>query len=224
MTITKDELEKQALALREDAKAVQVTTGEQFAAAGEFLKGVKRYLKGVDEVYDPILKRMRDDLDQTRKEKSDKAAPALEIESAIKRSMNGYLEDQKKKAEAERQRLEAEQKKKAEDERLALASQAEQLGEHEVAAEILNEEVYVPPVKMPAAVPKVDGIKQTTRWTAEVVDFGALIRAAAEDERLQGYLTPDMVAIRGLARSLKSKASIPGVKFSSETGISSGAS
>ena len=58
-----------------------------------------------------------------------------------------------------------------------------------------------------------------TTYTAEVSDFAVLVKAAAQNPVLLGYLEPNMVALNASARSQKDLLNIPGVKLLSRTDV-----
>lgn len=69
------------------------------------------------------------------------------------------------------------------------------------------------------------GIGSRQNWKVEVTDLRALVIAAgkaseAGNDMLLGYLVADMTALRGVARSLKSNAVIPGVRIYAEDSLS----
>jgi uncharacterized membrane protein YqiK len=132
-------------------------------------------------------------------------------------------EEARRKAELER--LEAE--RKAEEERIlseaiaaeesgdsttaeALTNQAEQISEsiQQEKAAIASEPVYVPPVVLPKATPKMQGGPvYRTVWKFEVINATLIPRE---------YLIPDTGKIGGICRALKGAAQIPGVRFYEE--------
>ena len=61
-------------------------------------------------------------------------------------------------------------------------------------------------------MPIVEGISYRTRWSARVVDFAALVRAAAGHEPWIALLKPDQRALDAQARSLQARCAIPGVE------------
>lgn len=131
---------------------------------------------------------------------------------------------------AEQERLEAE--RKAEEERLlAEAEAAEKRGDKEtadalataavetteqykkVAATLAQEPIYVPPVVVPKAVPKMSGGPVYREvWAADVIDIKALCLAIGTGRAPAEYVTANMPVLNKIAVSLKGSMSIPGVK------------
>jgi hypothetical protein len=142
----------------------------------------------------------------------------------------------RERAEQERVRREAEEvERKARaamqaaaneaDRRIAEAeANAAQEAAQEAQAQI--ELAEVAPVAMPVvALPAAEGISTRATWKAEVVDFPALVKAAAEahakgDPTLLGYLQANEKAIGQVARALKAQARIPGVRIFAQDSLS----
>lgn len=142
--------------------------------------------------------------------------------------------------EAERQRQEElrilEEERKAEEERLLqAAAEAEKNGDKAQAEELLHtaEErsqeaaqtvaeiqaapVYVPPVVVPKATPKLaGGPVYQTRWKHQVVNLMDLVKAVASGRAPINALQANDVFLGQQARSLKESMNIPGVRAYAE--------
>lgn len=80
------------------------------------------------------------------------------------------------------------------------------------------------PQALSRAAPTASGVASRQNWKAEVFDLGALVTAAAEglargDGTLLGYLEANTTAVSQVARALKEKARIPGVRVYAETAL-----
>lgn len=146
---------------------------------------------------------------------------------------------QEEAAELERKRQEAEAaERKARDEaqaalkagdQEAFAKAAEvaeaaaaQREEAEEAAELA--EVAPPVGAMVTAAPKAAGVATRQTWKAEVVSLAELVKGAAEalargDDTLLAYLQADATALGQVARSLKGRTRIPGVRVYAEESL-----
>lgn len=162
-----------------------------------------------------------------------------------KRAEDARLEAERReaerRAEAERQRLEAERREAEEREREARAAAqaalaagdqeafakaakaaeaaAAQREEVEEAAELA--EVAPPAAALVTAAPKAAGVATRQTWKAEVVSLADLVKGAAEalargDDTLLAYLQPNTTALGQVARSLKDRTRIPGVRVYAE--------
>lgn len=127
-------------------------------------------------------------------------------------------------AEAERKRLAAIE----EEERLRLAAEAEASGAtQEQVTEILDApmpipepEVFIPePVIVPTVAPtyeKAAGFAVRWKYSAKFVDLTALIKAAAVNPYLAGYLQFNEGAINAMARAQKDAFKLPGCELRKE--------
>jgi hypothetical protein len=70
--------------------------------------------------------------------------------------------------------------------------------------------VFVPPVQVQRAM--AAGISFATTWSAEVTSLAELVQAVARGEQPITLLQANMVALNGMARSLRGAMKIPGVK------------
>lgn len=131
--------------------------------------------------------------------------------------------------ETEQKRIQAENQRKAEEEarrieeeaRLQLALQAEEMGaSEETTKEILETPIPVERPVVPQTFQRTAGVSTRQTWKAEVTDLKALCRAVADGKASIEFIQPNMPALNGLARALKSTMQIPGVRAVPETGVS----
>jgi len=141
---------------------------------------------------------------------------------AIERRAKGAMLDYRKKEEErvrkeqERLRVEAEERARKERERLAKRAEAAlDKGNEEKAESLIAEadavEAVAPIVE--ADVPTSSGASAQKRWTVKSVDKAALVKAAAEDGNLLGYLDVNEKALRKVVTAMGGEVSIPGVEF-----------
>lgn len=124
-------------------------------------------------------------------------------------------EEQRKRDEEARQA----QFKAEEDARLAAAEEAEKRGDKMAAEAILTTPTPVPPPPPPAPMPEpmpapaapalAGGV---VRWKAEIFDKRAFLRAALDDAELLGTIEVKMAILHQLARAMKNRLNIPGVR------------
>ena len=78
----------------------------------------------------------------------------------------------------------------------------------------MEEPVYVPPVIVPKATPKVQGVSYREVWNAECYDIKALCKAVAEGRVSTECVMPNQVALNKMATALKATMAntVPGVK------------
>jgi hypothetical protein len=129
-----------------------------------------------------------------------------------KGKMIAFEEEQKAIRDREQAKLDLEAKQKEEEERLELASLLEQAGAKDAADELLDRPVNPRPAVLPPATPKVDGFSYRTQYSAEVIDFGALIQAVCAGKVPIEVLLPNQLFLNQQARALKGALNYPGVK------------
>jgi hypothetical protein len=207
------EIEKQAVALRAESGALVVDSPERYAAAGEFLKGVKRYAAAVEEAFGPVVKSAHTAWKSAVAQRDKFLEPAADAERTVKGRMSTWFQEQERIRRAEEARLQAEAQRAAEEDRLAQAVAAEEAGEQEVADALADAPVVAPPVVVPRSAPDVKGVSVRSVWRWRVAD-----------ERLvpREYLTIDEQKIGGVVRALKGQARIPGVEVFEEKSVVAG--
>ena len=212
-----------ALAVPDQARAIVVTDNASYAAAAELLITIKGIRRKIEDTFKPIKQKM----DAAKKEVLDQEraadAPLRQAEDYLKPQLAKWDAEQERIRREEERRLQDEARKREEEARLAAAIEAEQAGAKEEAEQILEQPVYVAPVVVPKATPKVAGgpVFQT-RWFASVTDIKALCRAVAdgkasteyvmglEKDRLTGIVS--CPALNKMATALKGTMNVPGVQ------------
>ena len=216
------ELETRALSIPERAKTTTITTAAEYIAAGELLKTIKGLSAEIDETFDPIIKAAHTAHKEAITQKNKVAAPLLEAEAILKPRIAGYLREEETKRRNEELRLQKEAEDRAKEEQLANAVILDDIGETAMANRVLQEEIYVPPVVLPSAAPKVSGISMRETWSAQVVDLMTLVKAVAAGIAPIQCLQANTVFLGQQARSMKSALSYPGVRAVPDSNISAG--
>jgi uncharacterized membrane protein YqiK len=179
------------------------------------------------EEAEALLKKGMLTYQQAEREKQEKARREAEAKARAEREEQ---ERQRKAAlEAEQKALaEAEEARRAGDASAARAAQeaaeAAAATAEEAQAQIEIADVAPPSVPMVAA-PTAAGVSTRQTWKHEVTSLADLVTAAAAgiaagDTTLLGYLQADDKALGGVARALKQRARIPGVRIYAEDGLS----
>jgi hypothetical protein len=216
METTPEIIEVNALALSVPEQAhliTAITNNNDYVKAGNILLTIKDIRKKIEATFKPIKQKF----DAAKKEVLDqeKAAdrPLIEAENWIKPLISGYLIEQEKIRQAEERRLQ-EQARKEEEERLLLeAIEAEKNGQQDEAQAIIDAPVQAPPVVVPKAVPKVEGISMRENWKFRITSEKAIPRE---------FLKVDEVKIGAYVRAMKSAGNIPGVEIYNEATIGAG--
>lgn len=209
------------------AGSLVIDSPEMYELAGEQLREIKTVQKRIDET----RKSMTKPLDDSKKAIMDFFRPfadaADKAESDLKRKMLGFQDEQRRVREAAERaaRAEREAAERAAEELRRQADAAVEAGdadkalEAELAAETVVMEATLAAPVAPAA-PKAAGIATRDNWVAEVTDFAALVKAAAERPDLVALLLPNDKALNQMAKALKEAGSVPGVRFYNDPVIS----
>jgi hypothetical protein len=221
------------------AQAFTIDSPEVYEAAGAELRDIATRMKRLEDARLSITRPM----DEAKKAVMALFAKPLETlqkaDGVLRASMLTWkrAEDERiarERAEAERiarEEREAAQRAAAEAAARAaeLAAQANNSAEAEDAAreaaaqaEAAAEEAALAEVAPPPVVAeptaKAAGVASRKVWKAEVVDFAALVKAAAQDPTLLAYLEVNTTALNGVAKAMKDAARIPGVRvYADET-------
>jgi hypothetical protein len=206
------------------ARSLAIDSQEALELAADELAAVKALLSEVDATFDPIVKKAFETHKEAVAQKKRHRQPLEEAELIFKGAIAGYHSRQGLLRLQEQKRLEEEARaRQAEElEREIEQAEAEGASSAEVAAIIQREEARPPaPVVAPQTVRPVAGVSMREMWAAEVTNLLSLVRYVANNPQFVGLLTPNMTAINGMARSLKTAMRIPGVRAYSTTGVAS---
>lgn len=233
------------------ALAIEVDSPEMLDIAGEELRGIVTRRKQIEELRlsltRPIDQAKRNIMDMFRgpddrlaqsesllrdgitryqraeREKAEAIRREAEARAAAERAEQARI--QREAEAAERQaREEAEAASRAGDAAAAAAAEVA-ASEAAAAAESAREQVELseiaPPAPLAVVAHKATGIGTRQNWKAEVIDFRALVLAAAEralagDDFLLGFLLPNDKALGMAAKSMQRKLVIPGVRVYAE--------
>lgn len=208
-----------ARALVEIARSLAIQNDEDFTRADELLVSIADQKKEICARFDGIIKKTNAAHKEAVAQKRDLMDPRVEAETLIRACMAEY--HQIKKAEVDRLAAEhsATAKVSMDEDRLHIAEQLEKSGRPQEAEAVLSRPVVAPsPTASWTPVPASKGTSFTAKWKARVVSLPDLVKAVAEGKAPAGLIKADESALNGMARALKSTASIPGVEFYTETG------
>jgi hypothetical protein len=181
--------------------------------AGMLWKSIKDMMKEVAETFDPIIEKAHASHKEALAQKAKFYAPLEAAYKSVKGLMSKWDMYQEAIRLEEQRRLEEIAWKAAEEQALLDAIAAEEdarrngATKEEAAQEatnIINEPVYVAPVVIPKAVPKMaGGPVYRTIWKYRITDPAKLPRQ---------FLIPDDVKIGQIVRAMKKEHNIPGVE------------
>lgn len=212
--LTEVELQQEAVTCLDRARALVVKDQASYDEAASGLLTIKEFLKRVDALCDPNIKRWHEGHKKAIAEKKALTDLPLQAETIYKRGIAAYIQEQERiRIEAQR-KAEEEARRREEEERLALAVQAEQAGADDDAIEqIVNTpQPYTAPVVAQTYRP-VSGISTRKTWKWRIVDESKIPRQ---------YLQLDTVKINGVVRAMGSTTNIPGIEVYEDTGIAAG--
>ena len=207
------EVENKALSIMDQAKAVKIVDAGSYTVAGLLWKSIKDMMKEVADTFDPIIEKAHASHKEALAQKAKFYAPLEAAYRSIKGLMSTYDAEQERIRLAEQRRLD-EIARKAEEERLlqeAIAAEEEArrngATKEEAAQEaeaVIAAPVYVAPVIIPKATPKLaGGPVYRTIWKFRITDAAKIPRQ---------YLVPDEVKIGQIVRALKRESNIPGIE------------
>lgn len=213
------ELELKINPLAERAKAFLILTAEHFQAAGELVKAMKAMRAEIDATFDPIIKAAHLAHKEAIEQKRIKETPLVEAEKILGPRMEQWDREQERLRLEEERRLQQKAKDEEERRQLENASILHELGEVDEANRLLDEPVEVPTVRLERRPMKVGGIGFATRWSAEVVDLMALVKAVAAGRAPIQCLQADMVFLNRQAVAMRDALQYPGVRAKSNRGL-----
>jgi len=190
------ELEIRAASFPDRATFIIVNSQATLDMANEFLKTVKTYIKGLDDLMDPAIKKGKEAVAENVSIKKRLQGPAKEAEEILKPVITKYLEEQDELRTKAKEELEQDAEK-----RFEKAREIERMGDKKKAEEIRKAETAVADALPPQV--KAAGTFLTKHWTWEVEDH---LKIPAR------YFTLDLLKINKEVREQKGKTNIPGIR------------
>lgn len=226
-------LGQESMTLLEKAKAIIISNDEQFQAMAAFSRGIRALQKKISEPFDRITEEAKETkraaqstINTANEEKEKLLAPTKQAEAIVDGKLIEYQELETKRRQEEARIAQEAAFKAQQDAKLAAAVQADQNGNQKLATAIL--EAKSPTVAIRAQeAPKAAGLGIATYYSAELVDFDALLTAIIEDIKtpesesrgLKQLISFNQVAANGLARALKTQFNVPGVRLVETKGM-----
>ena len=198
-----EEVGIKALNIVDQSKAIKIIDSETYIKAGTILTTIKDMIKEVESTFTPICEAAFMAHRKAIEKRDGLLNPLKDVSRGIKRAMSSYDLVKEQRRREEQKKLEEIARREEEERKLREAIEAEEAGEKEIAEEILKEEIFVPPVVLLKETPKVKGVSFRTIWDFEIINASLIPRQ---------FLSPDLVKIGGVVRSLKEATQIAGVK------------
>lgn len=204
-------LEAEGLSLIQSARQFQVRDADSYQEGGIITRNLARFIKAWDAFMDPMVDAATATLKTIRSQRDKIRVPAVEAKKEIGGRMEAWDRAERERIRSEQARLAAEAQEEA---RLGALVAAETRGDEGAVATIAADDasaaiVFAPPAPEP---PKVEGISYQVRWSAEVIDLAALVRAVAAGQAPLKVLKANEVVLNGMASALKEAFVLPGVR------------
>lgn len=215
------DVETKAVTIVDQAKAVKVTDAASYQAAGSLYKSIGEMIKEVKDTFDPICEAANKAHKAATAKRAKFLDPLQDAYRSVKGLMSAWDAEQERLRQEEQRRLEEIARKEAEERAIldAIAAEEEarlngatQEEAEEEAAAIIEQPVYVPPVVVPKAVPKVQGVSFRELWSCECFDVRALCKGVAEGRVSPECVLPNMPVLNKLATGLKATMNVPGCR------------
>lgn len=215
-------MESTALSWPDRARSIVVTDQESYDAAAELVVEIATLEKQIVDHHKPIKETAYAAHRAACAAEKKLLDPLTEAKSVLKRALVAWTQEQERLRREAEAKLLAEQQKADEEAKLALAIEAEAAG---AAEETVQEILAAPTVVMPRPVApptfqQASGISTSQKWKAEVVNIRDLCRAVADGRVSPELVQPNMTALNGMARAMKSTMNIPGVRAVTDMSMS----
>jgi len=197
------------------AKAVKITTEEQYVQAGELRAGLKALDKEAEATFKPI----KQGIDASKKIVLDEEKrirnPLADAGEILNPKLIAWEDEQERLRKAKERALNELARKKAEKEAKVEAKALEKGGRNEEAA-IVRETPVETTVVVPTSTPQVKGLVRRENWHYEVTNFKAVLAAVMEGQHPAAILQLNDSVVGAQVRSLKADFKCPGIRVWSE--------
>lgn len=210
--------------LRLEVEAMKVMDAVTYEIGVKILGKIRSARAFVEETFKPAKRALAAAQEALLNAERRFTGPLTELEGQANGSLGAYkLEAARKAEEAARKAreeaaAEAEHQRQAQIEALASAGRVE---EAEALAEHPPEpaEMFEAPVPEEPAVPKVEGAHDRTTWKSAVTNLHELVKYVAAHPEHIVLVKADAKELNKLARSMRERWNIPGVRTWSEVSI-----
>lgn len=200
IAVPEKELREQGSALIAEANAIQITSHDQYEAAGAFLVGVAALRKSITAAMKPVKDATHTAHKAATNLENDLLAGPAKADLIVRTRMSAYSRaEQVAREKAQREQQEA-LRKQIEDQRITQAQTLADAGHVEIADQILDAPVVVAPVELPKPTAAGVSVRKVVKF--RIIDPAKINRA---------YLVPDETKIRAQVKALgKDAASVVG--------------
>ena len=222
-TIDGSTLETKALTLPEQARAIVIADQATYEQAGEKLLAVAELRREIEDHHRPLKQKAHEAHKAVCDAEKKMLGPVEEAESILKRGIATYTAEQRRiQEQREREAREAAERAQAEAlEASVEAAEAEGASAEEVRA-IIEQPAPAPVVYVPPTVQKVAGVSAAKTYRAEVYNLKELCKAVSRGEVSEAFVSANLVALNGVARSTRGSVRIPGVRIVEDLNVRAG--
>lgn len=213
------QIEQNALAAVEQAKAIVINSDDTFQEAGLFLKGLKAIQKSIEDTFSAPIKAAHLAHKAIVAAKDKHYEPVEMAEKIIKAKLAVYHDQEIMNAAQEAEEMAKIARKRAEDEQIKLAASLESSGQKLEAAEVLREEITLPVIQA-RLIAKVGGVSFREKWDGKVENIGKLVQAIAAGTAPLTLIQVNETVLRQFSESTKGSIKVPGVQFFSTKVVS----
>lgn len=213
-TTTALELRKRVENLDQRIKAhAKIMTPQQYEIVGAIGIEANGVIKEATAFYKPEVEKLYSLWKDKTGERASIVDPAQTIKDLAGRLTAEWQREQERLRLEEQRRLEEEERKRAEAEALEEAVALEREGRHEEAEMLIEAPVYVAPVVVNSAVPKLYGVsKPRDNFQAEIFDLRALAKGVVEGKVPIDAIQGNEQFLNAMARARKGTLDYPGVR------------
>ena len=202
--------------ITEEVKALNIATVDDYTTAMALAVKIKTSIKKIQSDFFNMVDKAHKAWKEAITTRDKYITPREEVLAIIDQKTKAYRAKQEIiRAEEERQRLLAEEKEK--NRLAALAEKARDRGDEKKAEEFeaRKEEIEVTPA-VTAVIPKVEGLRISKIWKAQVLDMTAFIKGINDGIIPIVMAEPNEKGLKQTAVATKGTLKWPGVRFYSE--------
>lgn len=206
------ESEAKALALKSKVDSLSVIDQASYDVANAINAEAYKLRKAFHEWFDPIDEASKKQRQATISQGKKIDEPFDYVIKVTGSKAAAWIRAEEERAAEEKRKAEAIARKAAEDAQLAAAEALQAEGLTNAATAILEAPTVIPKIVVEGPV-KAEGTTYTDRYSAEIVDLVALVKAVAEGKAPLSAICANDAWLGQWARLTKGAESMPGVKI-----------
>ena len=205
------ESEEKALALKSKVDSLAVVDQASYDAANSINSEAYRLRKAFHEWFDPIDEASKKQRQATIAQGKKIDEPFDYVIKVTGSKASAWIRAEEEKARETKRIAEEAARKAAEDAQLKAAEELQAAGLTNAATAILEAPTVIPKVSVDEPA-KADGVYYTDRYSAEVVDLMALVKAVAAGTVPLRFIEASAAQLNSWARDSRGAEAMPGVR------------